>query len=377
MAAKKIQSLFITLYNKIQFAMKTRGKAIINKKSFESICSLGYSICNRFQIISFYYFKDLEQLKINVFDVALHINQTFFFDNIEIDAETERAMPERIIKILRRIKFKKEEGKYILLDVKVLKEQEQHIKIIESIAESTSKDSKKKCIYTEKKLIGRAAYEIEILYVSEEKIEVLTVKCSDKKENCFQIDYDFGSYLGLSKDPSKEEQLGKLILGCIFANSGGSIYVDCAAMRKMIGVEVTKLKLRSILKLQSKHKSRLALNSFLNLFLQAKRSKRVLVQFGLAIGPAWHYIKVLVDINNNEKVFIKSNKAVNEIEIPLRKLMHAKIVDNNIETYNAKKYIKRIVPKLLAFDPTKNMLLYYLRDRSVYSRESNNSDKKL
>ena len=374
-AARKIQSLFIIFTYKKELVIKNRGKTIINKKSCELISHLGVNLCGRYQIVSLYFFKDTQQIKLNLFDIVLNFSQEFHIGNNSFENFSESAVQEQLMKTLKRISFNKDKNLYVMLNERTVKEMEKQINTVEHLVEENVESGKlqKQSVYKDKKLILRTAYVIEIFFISEQRFEAVATKVSDSTAKYrITVDYDFSSFC-TADNLVEKEAIGKIVFESVTTKISGELVVDVAELRKKMGISTTKQKIKSILKLQSKHKNRLALLCITQSLLKTDRQRILLDQFGMQIGPKLHYMKLLYNKKTPDIVILKSNVAANEIELPLKQLIVPEKLVEGIESYNVRRHLKYRVPKLVAYEPAKKLLLFYVRESiSKYSNKSSN-----
>lgn len=358
---------------KIFIQMKKRklhaqGKTTINLQSPELVYSKGIYICSRYQMLLLFYFKNASRLKLKIHDVKSCASQDFIFENVRFEYEIDQEFEEYLGKIFKTIRYSASDGKFFLLNENSVKEKEIQEKnptyslIIKNPGNGNDINEKliKRSIYLATKIIDRIAYQINIRLVSEKYAEVFAVKKIEETTKFeLKINYDFNIILNEMHEENKEAILGKLIIESLTTNCQGELCVNVVEMKKKIAILTGKETIKSLAKIQLKHRTKLALCIFKEKFNKKEKKKILLTQFALRIGPNVHLIKILSDKNKNGVIYVSSNRAQNSVEIALSQILQPNLLTENIESFLILNHLRNSIPKTVAFNPTKRTLCVY------------------
>ena len=122
---------------------------------------------------------------------------------------------------------------------------------------------------------------------------------------------------------------------------------------------------RRLTKVQTRFRLCLARETITSIRNRKVKSVVLRTEFGMKIGKQYHLIKVLSETTKREAVFIKSDKATNQLEFVLDALG----LEPEVDGYALRLRLKKHISKIMAFDPNK-MLLINMQEKAKQRRKA-------
>ncbi len=375
-----IQSYFRNFRKKVVLKAQARRGTIVSALDpnlSRPLITRGKIIDGRLTINKIFFCQLTNQLRILVCDCEGRRAQTFILDNFQYGMMTREEFEDKMNNVFENMEYNKEQRQFFVNLGEAPKDSDRIIGVIplardKSRAEDAAKASPKENnsaiedpeggveqeIYRGLKKLGSFYYNIKVTISSEGKCRIFAVQDGTRKRTELDVDMDLKNYFTIDKSAEGELKLGRMIYNGVTAGEGDEVRFEDDQLKLAVTAHSFMERSKHLIKVQSRFRLCIAREKISLLRVRKCKRSKLRTEFGLKIGKQYHLMKILTNADRNGVIIVKSDKATNELELPLSELG---MTEEDLESCMLKITLKGIVTSLLAFNPKKRMLVRHLR----------------
>ncbi len=361
-AARKIQ----VFYRANLAGTRLAHTANVGKTEVEvhRLSSRGAQIGKIYVIVSFTYNKKLAELRVSIYNIESRRTHEFVVSNFCYEDMAPEQFEYTVGKILSGVEYIPEADTFCSGLTKELSRGEKLLGVRPAQEAHSPSPGFMREAYSGSRKFASGIYRVSVLLHHEKaEMEICLSKEDGKEEEPvkLKVQEDLTQYLKVNPAPNKEVTLGAMASNFVELLPTGEFWFDEAKLHSVVLEQIQQAERVKLVKLQARFRACLARRKLLLMVELHSKKLRTLEQFGLRMGKHYHLIKVLVNIQRKDSVFIRSDKAQNTLEIRLAKLRQNETIEEDGSDFAIKQLVRSQLPKLIAFHAGRKVLVLHER----------------